>query len=191
VAVVSTETPLMRRFANAFATDWRGLGGTLPDLYKLDPTVDGLVAVRRSLQRKPAGAVLLALDSGNAALAKPYLGVAPAFASGLVFERVPDSVARDLDGLTIVDIPWLLTPDAPQLANLPRADFPSYALARLYAFGLDAFRVAHAFRDGPPAEYRLEGATGTVTLEGRQFVREGRFAVFQAGRLVPLDAPGN
>lgn len=188
-AVISTETPLMRRFANAFATDWRAAGGTLPDLYKLEPTVDGLTAVRRSLQRKPAGALLLALDSANAALAKPYLGVTPAYASGLVFEPVPEGVARDLDKLVLVDIPWLLTPDAPQFANLPRAEFASNALARLYAFGLDAFRVAHAFREGPPAQFTLEGATGVITLDGRQFAREGRFAVFEAGRLVPLDAP--
>lgn len=188
-AVISTETPLMRRFANAFATDWRAAGGVVPDLYKLEPSVDGLTTVRRSLQRKPAGALLLALDSANAALAKPYLGVTPAYASGLVFERVPDSVARDLDKLVLVDIPWLLTPDAPQFANLPRAEFASNALTRLYAFGLDAFRVARAFRDGPPAQFTLDGATGVVTLDGRQFAREGRFAVFEAGRLVPLDAP--
>lgn len=191
VAVISTETPLMKRFANAFAGDWRAQGGTVPDLYRLEPTVEGLTSVRRSLQRKPAAALVLALDSDSAALAKPYLGVTPAFASGLVFERVPDSVARDLDKLTIVEIPWLLTPDAPQFANLPRAEFTSAALTRLYAFGLDAFRVARAFRDGPPADFRLDGATGLVTLDGRQFVREGRFAVFDAGRLVPLDAPGN
>ena len=188
-AVISTETPLMRRFANAFAIDWRAAGGTLPDVYKLEPSVDGLTAVRRSLQRKPASAVLLALDSSNAALAKPYLGATPAYASGLVFERVPDSVARDLDKLIIVDIPWLLTPDAPQFAKLPRAEFASNALTRLYAFGLDAFRVARAFRDGPPTQFTLDGATGVVTLDGRQFAREGRFAVFEAGRLVPLDVP--
>ncbi|MFO1413057.1 MAG: penicillin-binding protein activator [Burkholderiales bacterium] len=187
-AVISTETPLMRRFANAFAGDLRAGGGTVPDLYKLDPTVEGLTGLRRSLQRKPVGGLLLALDSANAALAKPYLGVTPAFASGLVFERVPDSVARDLDKLTLVEIPWLLTPDAPQFANLPRAEFGSNALTRLYAFGLDAFRVARAFREGPPREFSLDGATGTITLDGRQFVREGRFAVFEAGRLVPLDA---
>lgn len=188
-AVISTETPLMRRFANAFAVDLRTAGGTVPDLYKLDPTVEGLTGIRRALQRKPANALLLALDGANAALAKPYLGVTPAYASGLVFERVPDSVARDLDKLVLVDIPWLLTPDAPQLANLPRAEFASNALTRLYAFGLDAFRVARAFREGPPAQFTLDGATGVVTLDGRQFTREGRFAIFEAGRLVPLDAP--
>jgi len=188
-AVITTDTPLMKRFGTAFANDWRALGGTLPDVYRFDPSADGLVGMRRALQRKPAGAVLLALDSGNATLAKPYLGTTPAYASGLVFERVPDSVARDLDKLVLVEIPWLLTPDAPQFANLPRSEMPSAALTRLYAFGLDAFRVAHAFHEGPPREFRLDGATGLVTLDGRQFLREGRFAVFEAGRLLPLDGP--
>jgi outer membrane PBP1 activator LpoA protein len=189
IAIISTETPLMKRFANAFASDWRGSGGVLPDVYKFDGSTDGLGTMRRTLARKPAAALVLALDSGNATLAKPYLGTAPAFASGLVFEPVPESIARDLDHLVLVELPWIVTPDAPQFAGLPRADFPSAALQRLYAFGLDAFRVARAFREGPPRQFRLEGATGTITLDGRQFAREGRLAVFQAGRLVPLDAP--
>ena len=33
----------------------------------------------------------------------------------------------------------------------------------------------------------LDGATGSITLEGRQFMREGRFGVYRDGRLVPLD----
>jgi len=42
--------------------------------------------------------------------------------------------------------------------------------------------------DGPPEQFVLDGATGHVTLaEGRQFVREGRLAVYRSGTLVPLD----
>jgi outer membrane PBP1 activator LpoA protein len=36
----------------------------------------------------------------------------------------------------------------------------SAALTRLYALGLDAFRVAVAFKDGAPERFTLEGATG-------------------------------
>ncbi len=190
VAVVGAETPLMKRFATAFATEWLAEGGTTPDLYRFDGTTEALTAMRRELVRKTPNAVLMALDSNNATLAKPYLGTIPAYASGLVFERETQAVTRDLDDLVLVEIPWIITPDAAQFAQLPKQEFASAALTRLYALGLDAYRVARAFRDGPPERFTLDGATGQVTLvEGRQFAREGRFGVFRAGQLMPLDGP--
>ena len=191
VAVVGAETPLMKRFATAFATEWLAEGGPVPDVYRFDGTQEALTAMRRDLvRRKSTHAILLAVDSGNATLAKPYLGTIPAYGSGPVFERETQAVTRDLDGLVLVEIPWIIAPDAVQFANLPKQEFPSDALMRLYALGLDAYRVARAFRDGPPERFTLEGATGQVTLvDGRQFAREGRFGVFRAGQLTPLDAP--
>lgn len=190
VAVVTTETPLMKRFAGAFAAEWIQSGGTVPDVVRFEATPDALTAMRRQLTRRNAPAVLLAMDSANATLAKPYVGTAAAYASGLVFERETQAVARDLDDLVVVEIPWIITPDAAQFANLPKQEFGSAALTRLYALGLDAFRVAQAFRDGAPEHFTLDGATGQVTLvDGHQFAREGRFGVFRAGQLTPLDVP--
>jgi outer membrane PBP1 activator LpoA protein len=104
------------------------------------------------------------------------------------FERPPQAVARDLDDVRVVEIPWLLTPNAAEFNGMPRREFDSAALARLYALGLDAFRVAAAFKDGPPERFELDGATGHISLApGRQFVREGKLAVYRNGELVPLD----
>jgi outer membrane PBP1 activator LpoA protein len=189
VAVVGAETPLMKRFAAAFATEWLAEGGSMPDVYRFDGTPEALTAMRRDLvRRRTTSAIVLAVDSANATLAKPYLGTIPAYASGLVFERETQAVTRDLDGLVLVEIPWIIAPDAAQFATLPKQEFPNAALLRLYALGLDAYRVARAFRNGPPERFMLEGATGQVTLvDGRQFAREGRFAVFRGGKLTPLD----
>jgi len=131
---------------------------------------------------------VLAVDGRDARLVKPFLGTIAAYASGLVFEQISSATLRDLDGLIIVEIPWLVTPGAPEFAKYPRRDFGSASLERLYALGLDAFRIAQALMEGPPGQFALEGATGHVTLvEGRQFVREGRLAAYRAGQLVPLD----
>lgn len=190
VAVVNADSPLLRRFAGAFAAEWLQAGGSVPPAYRFETTPDALTSMRRELNRKPPEAALLALDSASATLAKPYLGTIPVYASGLVFERETVAVARDLDGIFLMEIPWIITPNAPQFANLPKREFPSSALTRLYALGLDAFRIAQAFRDGAPEQFVLEGATGKVSLgDGRQFVREGRLGVFRAGQLAPLDAP--
>jgi len=187
VVVVSTETALMKRFASAFAAEWMVAGGTVPGVYRFDATPGAMSALRRELAKKPPDAALLAMDSTGAALAKAYLGTVPSYASGLVFERETLAATRDLDGLMLAEIPWIINPGAPQFAALPKREFASAALTRLYALGLDAFRVAQAFRDGAPERFTLDGATGQLTLEGRQFAREARLAVFRAGQLTPLD----
>ena len=72
----------------------------------------------------------------------------------------------------------------------PRPDYANNALQRLYALGLDAFAVARAFVDGVPERLDLQGATGTLTLgEGRVIAREGAFATFRRGQVVPWDGP--
>ncbi len=190
VVVVSEDTPLLKRFAGAFASEWTMAGGAAPGAYRFDPKPEAMTTMRREIMRKPPDAALLALDGAGAALMKPYLGTVPTYASALVFERETPAIARDLDGLVLIEIPWIVDPGARQFAGFPRREFPSAALTRLYALGLDAFRVAQPFVKGAPEQFSLEGATGQVTLvDGHQFAREGRLAVYRTGQLTPLDAP--
>jgi uncharacterized protein len=188
VAIVGSESPMMKRFTGAFATEWLLGGGNAPNSFRFDPAPEALTVLKRELLKKAPDATLLAVDGRDAPLVKPFLGTVTTYASGLMFDQNSAATLRDLDGLAIVDIPWLVTPGAPEFARYPRRDFGSASLERLYALGLDAFRIAQAMVDGPPEQFVLEGATGHVTLaEGRQFVREGRLAVYRAGQLVPLD----
>jgi outer membrane PBP1 activator LpoA protein len=188
IDVIAGDPPIMKRLATTFAGDWVASGGTPPADLHFDPSPEMLSQLRRNLARAAPDAVLLAVDGNHAALVKSYVGTLPAYASGLVFERPEPAVVRDLNDVRVAEIPWLVTPDAPQFANYPRRDFGSASLDRLYALGLDAFRVSQAFGLDPPERFALEGATGTVELgAGHQFVREGRLAVYRDGRLVPLD----
>lgn len=188
VAIVAAESPLMKRFAGAFATEWLLGGGNAPNSFRFDPAPEALTILKRDFGKKVPDVALLAVNGNDASLAKPYLGTVQAYASGLVFDRTTTATMRDLDGLAIVEIPWLVTPGAPEFAKFARRDYGNASLERLYALGLDAFRIAQAMMDGPPDRFALDGATGKVTLaEGRQFVREGRLAIFRAGQLVPLD----
>jgi outer membrane PBP1 activator LpoA protein len=188
VDVIAGDSLLMKRFAGAFASAWSEGGGRVPDAFRFDPAPEALTSLRRTLGQTNPDAVLLAVSGDRAALLKPFIGSVRAYASGLVFERPPQAVARDLDDVRVVEIPWLLTPNAAEFNGMPRREFDSAALARLYALGLDAFRVAAAFKDGPPEQFELDGATGHISLApGRQFVREGKLAVYRNGELVPLD----
>jgi outer membrane PBP1 activator LpoA protein len=188
VAIVGGDTPLMKRFAVAFTAEWLQGGGTLPHSVPFDPAPGVLTQLKRDFDKKIPDAALLAVDGNDASLAKPYIGIVPAFASGLVFDRKSTTALRDLDGLTVVEIPWLVTPNAPEFAKFPRKEFASASLERLYALGLDAFRIAQALKNGPPDHFVMDGATGRIALgEGRQFLREGRLAIYRGGQLLPLD----
>jgi outer membrane PBP1 activator LpoA protein len=189
IDIVAGDSPLMKRLASSFANEWTRRGGTAPAALRFDPAPESLGALRRTLARDPPDAVLLAVTGEYAALVKPYIGNVVAYASGLVFERPSAAVARDLDGVRVVEIPWLLTPDAPRFAAFARRDFDSDSLARLYALGRDAYTIAASFVDGPPEHFDADGATGHITRgPGHEFQREGVLGVYRDGALVPIDS---
>jgi hypothetical protein len=184
VAVISADAPLQRRFATAFVDEWLAQGGGRPEVLRFDRAPDGLAQLRRGLGRTPRDAVLLAVDGPDVALVKPFVGTAPAFTSSQAHDRLQFESQRDLDGLQFVEVPWLVDPLDPSVEGLPRNDYPNTSLERLYALGIDAFRVARAFVDGPPALLEIEGATGHLSLgDSRVFRREGRHVRLQGGRL--------
>jgi uncharacterized protein len=188
VGIVAADAPLQKRLSNAFVADWILFGGGPPVQLRFERTPDMLALLKRELGRTPLDAVLLALDAADAALVKPYLGQLPVFASSLVNDRQPRETLRELDDVRFVEIPWLADPAARAFANLPRGEFPNAALDRLYALGIDAFRVAQAFHDGAPGALDFDGATGHVSLDSsRQLQHDGRLMRFEAGQIVPAD----
>ena len=85
---------------------------------------------------------------------------------------------------------WIVTPDAPRSRSCRGATIASAALDRLYALGLDAFRVAAGVRRGRrPSASSLDGATGQVDARRTRASSRARagFAMFRGGALVPLD----
>ena len=187
IDVVEGGSPLMKRLATGFAKAWVRDGGSAPADVSFDATPGALTGLRASLAKSPPDAVLLAMNGEHAALVKPFLGEVRAYASGLIFDRPSLATAHDLDGVRVVEIPWLLTPGAPAFAALKPPEADGDALARLYAFGFDAYRIAAAFHAEPPGQFDLDGATGHVSLDGRRFVREGALGVYRDGQLVPLE----
>jgi len=188
VAVIASDSPLQMRFASAFGAEWILAGGDAPSLIRFGRATEALAVLKRGLARTPPNAVLLALDSADAALVKPYLGTIATYAGSQVNDRQPREVRRDLDDVFFVDIPWLADPEAAAFANYARPKMPNPTLERLYALGIDAFRVAQSFEDGPVARLEFDGATGHLSLDAsRQFVREGRLLQFRAGEIASVD----
>jgi outer membrane PBP1 activator LpoA protein len=188
VALVASDAPLQRRFATAFAAEWRRIGGAAPREFRFDANPEVLGLLRRELAARPADAMVLAVDAEYAALAKSFLPPGPVYAVSQIADGLPTTMLRDLDGVRYVEIPWLADPDAPALAQMPHANLDSAVLERLYALGLDAYALAQQLAEPvPPSRIELEGATGHLSLAPtRVFERQGRIVAIREGRLQAL-----
>jgi hypothetical protein len=185
IAIVGSDAPLQKRFAAAFTGEWILQGGGPPVVFRFDRAPEMLALLRRELHKAAPDAVLLALDGEDAALVKPYLGPVSAFTSSQVNDRQAPESLRDLDQVRFVEIPWLADPTGPASASVRRPDYGNATLERLYALGIDGFRVAQAFADGPPETLELDGATGHLVLDrSRHFLREGVVLQFREGAVV-------
>ncbi len=187
--VVGADTPLQKRFADAFTAEWLLLGGASPATLRFGRAPEMLAQLRTELGKTPLDAIVLAVSGDDAALVKPFVGHTPAYASSQVNDRPTQATVRDLDDLRFVEIPWLAVPDAPAYAKIPRRDYQNAALDRLYALGIDAFRAAQLLADAAPDRgIDFDGATGRVVLDAdsRQFIRTPVLMQFRAGQKVPV-----
>jgi uncharacterized protein len=186
VAVVS-DAPLQRRFANAFLATWERDGGAPARMYRFDPNPEVLAVLRREIGAHPFDAVLLAVGSDEAAIAKSFLPPGPVYASSQITDGLPLQMLRDLEGVRYVEIPWIADPGAPAFARLPRPDASDAVLNRLYALGLDAFTLGDLLSNPiPPQRIEFEGATGHLSLTpSHVFARQGRVMMIHDGQSVP------
>ncbi|KZE83648.1 penicillin-binding protein activator [Chromobacterium subtsugae] len=158
---------LSQRLAKAFADEWRALtgkdaqrrpfdGGNLPALLEASGQADALA---------------LALDAAQAAKLKAALTPdMPVYGTS---QLNIGGNQPELAGVRFIDMPWFLMPDHPAVKRYPR---PAAALTpqteRLYALGIDAYRLAVQMAAARPgAVIRLDGVTGDLKL-GRDRVFE-------------------
>jgi len=188
VAVIASDSPLQQRFAAAFNAEWILAGGDAPTMFHFDRSPEVLRSLRSGLIKTRVDAALLAIDGADVALAKSYIKSTPTYTSNQVNENLTREARFDLDDVQFVDIPWLVDPNGAAYAGLKRPDYPNATLDRLYALGIDAFRVAQAFVDGAPEQLDIDGATGRLSLDSsRQFMREGKLMVFRSGQVVSAE----
>lgn len=123
----------------------------------------------------------------------------PIIATAQAYEGTPQPAAdRDMDGLLLADIPWLMpgaeaNPAGPLSRNRLAALWPESTrhFPRLYALGMDAYRLAPVITlmQGDNG-LQLEGQTGQLTIDASGVIhRDLRPAHFVNGVLQPLAAP--
>ncbi|MCC6535123.1 MAG: penicillin-binding protein activator [Burkholderiales bacterium] len=190
---LGAEQPLVRRIHRAFSDEFTRRGGRVSAEFVYRTTTADLMALREAAGSGQSDMVFLALDAGRARVVRGYLdGPVQVYATSQVLEGAPDRV-RDaqLNGIRFVGMPWLLQPDHSAVMVYARAGAsppPATDFERLYAFGIDAYRIAvDLLRGGEIARIPLDGVTGRVSLApDRHFVRELVPAQFVDGIAVPL-----
>lgn len=181
VVVVATGSALQKRAAAAFSDAWIKLGGQIGEPVEYS---GNLARVRQGVERARADIVFLASDAANARLLRPYLGRnSMVIATSQVYSGPPKSEAQkfhDLNGIRFIDLPWLHQADRASL-GFAQPDTPlSPDLERLYALGIDAYRVAQQMVRGH-AEFDLDGVTGKLRVLAGSIEREPIQAEFRDG----------
>ena len=172
--IITGANAVQKRMQSAFAGEFSRLGGTvLAESIAPDP------ARLKAAIRPEADMVFLALDHDEARAVCAYLGAIPAYATSSVYagERGP-LAAFDLANVSFVDMPWLIEPDHPAVMGYPRPEPGSAEFERLYALGIDAWRIAQLLLAGERS-LKLDGVTGELTLGPGGIIdrtlRAGRF----------------
>lgn len=190
--IIATPTPLARRVAEAFEREWaRAAGEATRVVFSGNP--EEAPAIKERIASLRGDMVFLALDQAATRAVRPYVSATlPLYATSIgVDPRADPSVNVDLEGLRYVDMPWFVQPDHPAVMVYPP---PSTAmgveLERLYALGIDAYRLAGLLLQADAKLPPLDGVTGRITLDAdRNFVRVLVPSAFDAGRAIPLQSP--
>jgi outer membrane PBP1 activator LpoA protein len=119
----------------------------------------------------------------------------PVIATSHAYGGFADQADQDLNGVQIVDMPWLLHEGREHIINrkeLQQLREQASQQPRLYAFGIDAYwRVRHLpFLRQHPAE-TMEGYTGVLSLDSQGRVHRRLYpASFRNGVIAPTGNAG-
>lgn len=98
---------------------------------------------------------------------------------------------QELDGVRLLDLPWLVQRDHPAVMVYPHPVQAGTAdMERLYALGIDAYRVAREISRHPAGRFSLDGVTGRLTIDFGQgaagFERVEQPAIYKNGVPQPV-----
>ena len=181
--VVTGDTPLAQRMAKAFIEEWLALEGSVTAQLAI-PAADKLAEFKAEAAAHPADMIFLAAGAAQASLVRPYLDPAiPTYGTSHIYDGDPKSLQNlDLVAVHFVDMPWLIDPDNPDFTPYRSGEkLGSADLRRLFALGLDAYRLLPLLAGRPVAGKKLlDGATGTVSMtQGGLLTRELPMAQFR------------
>ena len=190
---LTSSSPLAKRIQQAFDEEWQQLGRDLAGEFTLTGEAADYPLLQEYLRDTSPDALFLAASNRPARMARPYLDLdagTPTFSTSLIFAGNDPIQNTDLNGIVFVDMPWLLQPEDPLVAQYERR-YRDVESQRLYALGIDAFRIVSWLLSHGADSTPFAGVTGTLRLNGEQiFEREALPAQFRDGTAVVLEPAG-
>lgn len=205
--VISTAAAWQRRAANAFAAQWQQKGREAQAIEL--PAGGGYLEARAladlkdRLQGDVPALIFVALDARQAKQVRATVGSQlPMYGTSQLNPlALPDwetaERTAELDGVRFIDMPWQLPSDSPAVMGYTRmesgsGEARSADLERLYALGIDAWRVAHEIAESRTS-FELDGVTGKLKVrfgEGSPaFSRTEQQAVYRRGAPIMANQP--
>jgi outer membrane PBP1 activator LpoA protein len=190
--ILAGDGPWQRRVAQAFEQRWSELGrdSHLAELPAEDSRVDSTAidVVRTRIEQDPPELMFAALDAAGLRQVRSTLGTAiPCYATSPANPgKLEGQSMPELDGVRLLDVPWEVQPDQQAVRAYPRPPAGAHTpeTERLYALGIDAFRVARALAEHPDAPVDLDGVTGKLSARlqpAPAFSRSETAAVYSGG----------
>ncbi len=182
------ESQLLRRANCVFIEEFVKLGGKHAGEFLFNTSPAELTRLRQAVETRTAEMAFLSLTTQQARAVRTTLEPLALYAVSQAYGGdVSPAAVVDLAGIRVFDMPWLLQRDHPAVMIYPRAaSAGDLDLERLYALGIDAWRIGQALL-ARHTEIVLDGVTGKLTLgRDRQFAREPVSA--RLGTTLP-DAP--
>lgn len=204
---VSTNIAWQRRAIKAFANQWQQMGAQLESMELTTDSgflsASGLLQLRNRIETEKPEFLFVALDAAQTRQLRQAIGTDTAMYG--TSQLNPYALAdwptvegmTDMNGVQLVDIPWQLQPDHPAVMVYPRLvvnpdQRRSADLERLYALGIDAYRVAREVALNR-MQFELDGVTGKLKVDlarnSARFERTEVPAIYQDGIVVPLTGP--
>lgn len=194
--VLTGRATWQQRLSGAFSARWSELGRshTTVELPNADGYVDGnaLADLRARLQSQAPQLVYAALDANSLRQVRSALGTSlPTYGTASVNPgRDPASIPAELVGVRILDLPWTVQANHPSVSTYPSwsSGGQGLDLQRLYALGIDAYRIARELALRPTGSFELDGATGRLSVDMGQGARA--FRRVETGVVVRDAMPG-
>lgn len=187
--VIVAPTALSRRVADAFEREWGAAAGESRRI-EFAGGPEAAPALKEKIGLTRGDMVFLALGQAATRAVRPYItGSLPIYATSLAVDpRADATVNVDLEGVRYVDMPWFVQPDHPAVMVYPPPRLPmAVEQERLYALGIDAYRLCGPLLQSGGKVPALDGVTGRITLGAdRHFARALVPSTIDAGRAVPL-----
>lgn len=162
---ITDPTVLGRRTRDAFVDEFQRGGGYQIADYVYATDAPSLEQMRQAARLGVADMVFLAVDAGRARVIRPQVSGLPAYGTSQINPGAGGATGlTDLSDVRFIDMPWVLQPDHP--AVMVYGSGSTHApddFERLYALGIDAFRVSESLLAGK-RDIEIDGVTGQLAL---------------------------